>query len=289
MWLVPTYANPTGAVVSEAGRRRARRAGDRGAATSGSSGTTPTRCTTSPRSRPRPPTSSGCASRPVTPTVPCIFASTSKITLRRLRRAASSAARADNVAWYLSHLAKRTIGPDKVNQLRHARFLGRHRRRARPDGPSPRDPRAEVRDGRARSCASGSARTASPTWTDAEGRLLREPRRRRRHRLAGRELAREAGIAHDARPARRSRTARIRATATSASRRRSRRPTELDAAIDVLATCVLIAAAEQARRGLTSRMRVLVAPDTFGGHADRSRGGPRDHRGLAPRMRPTTC
>jgi DNA-binding transcriptional MocR family regulator len=25
--------------------------------------------------------------------------------------------------WLLGHLAKRTIGPDKVNQLRHARFL----------------------------------------------------------------------------------------------------------------------------------------------------------------------
>jgi DNA-binding transcriptional MocR family regulator len=29
----------------------------------------------------------------------------------------------DVVAWYLSHLGKRTIGPDKVNQLRHALFL----------------------------------------------------------------------------------------------------------------------------------------------------------------------
>jgi DNA-binding transcriptional MocR family regulator len=30
----------------------------------------------------------------------------------------------ENVEWYLGNLGKRTIGPDKVNQLRHARYLG---------------------------------------------------------------------------------------------------------------------------------------------------------------------
>src|SRR5690606_35256628 len=29
----------------------------------------------------------------------------------------------ENIAWYLSHTAIRTIGPDKVNQARHAQFL----------------------------------------------------------------------------------------------------------------------------------------------------------------------
>jgi DNA-binding transcriptional MocR family regulator len=51
-----------------------------------------------------------------------IFASTSKITLAGAGLAffASSPA---NVAWYLARAFKRTIGPDKLNQLRHVRFL----------------------------------------------------------------------------------------------------------------------------------------------------------------------
>ena len=51
-----------------------------------------------------------------------VFASTSKITLAGAGLAffASSPA---NVAWYLARAFKRTIGPDKLNQLRHVRFL----------------------------------------------------------------------------------------------------------------------------------------------------------------------
>ncbi len=51
-----------------------------------------------------------------------VFASTSKITLAGAGVSffASSPA---NVAWYLQHLSKRTIGPDKVNHLRHVRYL----------------------------------------------------------------------------------------------------------------------------------------------------------------------
>lgn len=51
-----------------------------------------------------------------------VFASTSKITLAGAGLAffASSAA---NVRWYLARAGKRTIGPDKLNQLRHVRFL----------------------------------------------------------------------------------------------------------------------------------------------------------------------
>jgi DNA-binding transcriptional MocR family regulator len=51
-----------------------------------------------------------------------VFASTSKITLAGAGVAffASSAA---NVAWYLARASKRTIGPDKINHLRHVRFL----------------------------------------------------------------------------------------------------------------------------------------------------------------------
>jgi DNA-binding transcriptional MocR family regulator len=34
------------------------------------------------------------------------------------------AASRENVQWYLGHLSKGSIGPDKVNQLRHAEFFG---------------------------------------------------------------------------------------------------------------------------------------------------------------------
>jgi DNA-binding transcriptional MocR family regulator len=51
-----------------------------------------------------------------------IFASTSKVTLAGAGLAffASSPA---NVKWFLARAFKRTIGPDKLNQLRHVRFL----------------------------------------------------------------------------------------------------------------------------------------------------------------------
>jgi DNA-binding transcriptional MocR family regulator len=56
------------------------------------------------------------------PDRPFIFASTSKITLAGggLAFFGGSAA---NVKWYLARAEKRTIGSDKLNQLRHVRFL----------------------------------------------------------------------------------------------------------------------------------------------------------------------
>ena len=51
-----------------------------------------------------------------------VFASTSKITLAGAG-VAFFAASAANVAWYLARSGKRSIGPDKINQLRHIRFL----------------------------------------------------------------------------------------------------------------------------------------------------------------------
>ena len=53
---------------------------------------------------------------------PFVFGSTSKITLAGSGVAFYGASTA-NVNWLIGHLAKRTIGPDKVNQLRHALFL----------------------------------------------------------------------------------------------------------------------------------------------------------------------
>ena len=53
---------------------------------------------------------------------PFVFGSTSKITLAG-SGVAFYGASAANVGWLTGHLAKRTIGPDKINQLRHALFL----------------------------------------------------------------------------------------------------------------------------------------------------------------------
>jgi aspartate/methionine/tyrosine aminotransferase len=54
---------------------------------------------------------------------PIMFASTSKITFAGAG-VAFLAASVENVTWYLGHLGKGSIGPDKVNQLRHVQFFG---------------------------------------------------------------------------------------------------------------------------------------------------------------------
>ena len=77
--------------------------------------------------------------------------------------------------------ARASIGPDKVNQLRHVQFFGSpqgvrdHMRRHREIIA----PKFEAVARGAR--ASGSAGRASPRWTKPSGRLLRESRRAARH------------------------------------------------------------------------------------------------------------
>jgi DNA-binding transcriptional MocR family regulator len=56
------------------------------------------------------------------PDRPIVFASTSKVTLAGAGLAFLAGSPA-NVRWYLDSAGKRTIGPDKLNQLRHVRFL----------------------------------------------------------------------------------------------------------------------------------------------------------------------
>lgn len=51
-----------------------------------------------------------------------VFGSTSKVTLAGAG-VALFAGSADNVTWFLGRMGKRTIGSDKINQLRHVRFL----------------------------------------------------------------------------------------------------------------------------------------------------------------------
>lgn len=56
---------------------------------------------------------------------PFVFASTSKITLAGAGLALFASS-PDNIKWMLARLTPRTIGPDKLNQLRHVRFLKNH-------------------------------------------------------------------------------------------------------------------------------------------------------------------
>jgi len=64
----------------------------------------------------------GLAEEAGNPNRPFLFASTSKITFAGAG-VSFFAGSAANVSWYLKHLAKRTIGPDKINHLRHAMYL----------------------------------------------------------------------------------------------------------------------------------------------------------------------
>lgn len=121
IWLVPTYANPTGAVVSDAVARELAEletaAGDFRIFWDNAYAVhhlTDDRQTTADIL--------GFSAAAGHPHRPFIFASTSKITLAGSGVSFFGASR-ENLDWYLAHTAVRTIGPDKVNQLRHARFL----------------------------------------------------------------------------------------------------------------------------------------------------------------------
>ncbi len=242
MWLVPTYSNPTGAVVSEAVAAEL-------AALE----------TAAPDFRifwdnayavhhlteehTKTADILGLCSASGHPNRPVIFASTSKVTFAGagVSFLGSSAA---NIEWYLKHLAKRTIGPDKVNQLRHARFLksvdGVH---ALMDGHrailAPKF-QAVVDILRTRLGDHGVA-----SWTEPKGGYFVSLDVVDGTASRVIQLAREAGVAmtqagcafpYGDDP--RDRNIRIAPSYPS--------PQELEAAIDVLATCVLIAAAEQA-------------------------------------------
>ncbi|HXP10143.1 MAG TPA: aminotransferase class I/II-fold pyridoxal phosphate-dependent enzyme [Acidobacteriaceae bacterium] len=60
------------------------------------------------------------------PNRPFVFASTSKITLPGAGLALFAGSK-DNVKWLLARLVPRTIGPDKINHLRHVRYLKDHK------------------------------------------------------------------------------------------------------------------------------------------------------------------
>lgn len=122
MWIVPTYANPAGSVISEE---------------------VAARLAAMPTAAPdfkifwdnayafhhltedeaKSVDIISVCSAAGHPNRPIMFASTSKITYAGAG-VAFLAASADNVRWYLKHQQFASIGPDKVNQLRHVQFFG---------------------------------------------------------------------------------------------------------------------------------------------------------------------
>jgi DNA-binding transcriptional MocR family regulator len=122
IWIVPTYANPSGAVCSQ----------EVAAALAGM----PTAAAdfrifwdnayafhhlTEEEAKSADVLTLAAASG--NPNRPIMFASTSKITFAGAG-VAVLAASAENKAWFLKHLSMGSIGPDKVNHLRHVEFFG---------------------------------------------------------------------------------------------------------------------------------------------------------------------
>ena len=122
MWLVPTYGNPSGAVVSEAVAAELaaletaapdfRILWDNAYAVHHLT-----------EERTKTADIVGLCAASGHPNRAIVYASTSKITFAG-SGVCFFGSSAENVEWYLTNLGKRTIGPDKVNQLRHARYLG---------------------------------------------------------------------------------------------------------------------------------------------------------------------
>ena len=245
MWVVPTYANPDGAVYSEEVTRALVEME-----------------TAAPDFRifwdnayavhhltddERPAIDVlGLAEAAGHPDRVFVFASSSKITFAGAGVSFFGSSPA-NVAWYLGHLAVRTIGPDKLNHLRHAlylrdaegvrRLMRAHREILRPKF----DQVAEILTKRL-----GEHELAS--WTDPEGGYfisLDVPDGTASRVVA---LAKQAGIAMTAAGAafpygRDPRDRNIRIAPSMPA------PADVAAAIDGLATCVLLAATEQTLAG----------------------------------------
>ncbi|WP_456698060.1 aminotransferase [Aeromicrobium sp. P5_D10] len=242
MWLVPTYGNPTGTVVSEA------IAAELAAME-----------TAAPDFRifwdnayavhhlteeqTKTADILGLCTAAGNPDRPIIFASTSKITFAGSGVCFLGSSRA-NVEWYLRHLGKRTIGPDKINQLRHARYLkdtegvyalmDKHRAILAPKF-----------DTVVRLLESGLGEYGVASWTEPKGGYFVSLDVLDGTATRVIELAGEAGVVMTGAGAAfpygddpRDRNIRIAPSFPS--------PDDLTAAIEVLVTCVLIAAAEQA-------------------------------------------
>lgn len=122
MWIVPTYANPSGSVISQ----------EKAAALASMDTAAPDfrifwdnayafhHLTEDEAKSADIITLCSAAGHP---NRPLMFASTSKITYAGSGVAFLAASEA-NVAWYTGHEQFASIGPDKVNQLRHVEFFG---------------------------------------------------------------------------------------------------------------------------------------------------------------------
>jgi DNA-binding transcriptional MocR family regulator len=121
MWCVPVYANPTGAVYSwEVVRRLVQM---RTAAEDFRlfwDNAYPVHTLT--KDFVRQVDVLGLAAAAGHPNRPLVFTSTSKITFAGAGVSFFGGS-LGNIAWYLQYAGKKSIGPDKVNQLRHLRFL----------------------------------------------------------------------------------------------------------------------------------------------------------------------
>jgi DNA-binding transcriptional MocR family regulator len=171
-----------------------------------------------------------------------LFASTSKITFAGAG-VSFFASSASNVDWYLKNLSKRTIGPDKINHLRHALYL------KGADGVAALMRRhREILAPKFEQVTSILSKRLGDylgaTWTDPEGGYFVSLDVADGTATRVVELAKQAGIAMTGAGAafpygRDPRDRNIRIAPSFPS------PDEVAAAIDGLATCVLLAATEK--------------------------------------------
>ncbi len=183
----------------------------------------------------------GLAAKAGNPNRPYVFSSTSKITFAGAGVSFFGGS-LGNIAWYLQYAGKKSIGPDKLNQLRHLQFFGdadgvrlqmqRHQELLAPKFALV----AEILEDRL-----GESKIAS--WTDPKGGYFVSldvlPRTARRTialaKNAGIAVT-EAGAAFPNRKDPEDKNIRIAPSFPSLP--------ELQAAIDGLATCALLAATE---------------------------------------------
>ena len=183
IWIVPTYANPSGAVVShEVAARLAAMPTAAPDFTIFWDNAYAFHHLTEDEAKSADILSLCAASGH--PNRPIMYASTSKITFAGAGVAVLAASEA-NVKWYLG--APRD-GLDRTRQGEppaSRRVLPRRRRGPGAHAAAPRDHRAEVRRGR-RGPDDRARRSRRRRVEPPDRRLLRQPRRARRHRLTGR-------------------------------------------------------------------------------------------------------